>query len=158
MVAVFRQRRAQPGHIQRRGLGPGMGVPARQHNRRIAAQGLLQPLAAYVAFGKSDENQRDAPPLPLDQCIGGQRCGQGHHRDGRTRHTGVPQHRIHRIADAHRQVALGGQRLGGRDDARVILDQHRIGIGSARIDTQQNRHELSVFRCYLEQAEAVVRR
>ena len=60
--------------------------------------------------------RRAAPAAELRQCAG----------DG--------------LVDADRQIASGGQRLGGRDDlVRLGIDHRRIGIGAAGVDAGEER-------------------
>ena len=43
---------------------------------------------------------------------------------------------IDRLADAERQVVLGGERLGGGDDATLLVVKDRVGVGAAGIDSE----------------------
>ena len=86
-----------------------MIMPARQCNDRIATQRLGQAGAGQFGGVKSDEHKGNTAPLPLDQGIGGQRCGQRHQRHIGGRNPGLRQHRIHRPTHTQRQIGAGGQ-------------------------------------------------
>ena len=70
------QRCGQCGKIKRGHFGPGMSMPTRQGNDRIAAQGLGQAGAGQFGRIKADKDQRHTAALPFDQRIGGQGGGQ----------------------------------------------------------------------------------
>ena len=78
LIAQFRHLALQRGQIQRRRLGPGMGMAAIGKDDRIALQRLGQTAALQIAGVKADEDQCNAPTLPLDQGIGGKGRGQRH--------------------------------------------------------------------------------
>ncbi len=142
----FGHLRLKRGQVQRRGLGARVGVAAVQKDDRVTLQRLGQAAALHVAGVEADEDQRDAAALPLDQRIGGQRGGQRHQVDVRRPHPRRRQRRIHRAADAHRQVGPRGQGLRLAQDAvRGLVQDHGIRIGAARVHAQKEGHSVPPF-------------
>ncbi len=89
-----------------------------------------------IRSAKPDIDQRHAAALPLDQRVGRQRGGERSHGDLARRYTGLRQHRADRIAHANSQIGASRQRLSRGDHLCLIADQHRVGIGAARVHTQ----------------------
>jgi len=73
------QKRDQRVFVQRGKLCACVVMSAAQDQIGITVQGLCQPVRLKVTFFETDIDQRHAPALPFDQCIGRQRGGQRRH-------------------------------------------------------------------------------
>jgi hypothetical protein len=79
--------------------------------------------------------------MALDHRIGRKRRRHRDQPDAAGRRWFEPLERPpQRLVDPERQVAPGGQRLGGgRHPPAFAVDQHRIGVGAAGIDAGKKR-------------------
>ena len=136
----------QGGRVERCGLGPRVGVAARDRDHGGVADRLFQPGARAFLVGKADQDQRGLGCLPLDQRVGGKRRRQRGHLDPRRRIRHGAQHGVDGQADPDGQVGPRGQRLGlGQDFLAVVVEQDRVGKGAARVDAQEKCHARPVF-------------
>ena len=115
-------------------------VPTGDALHRHAGEGLGNAGALGHGCVKADQQHADRAAVALDHGVGGQRGG---HRDQRNilraQALGQGGNGLgNRIAHAQRQVALGGDGLGGGDDALATrLDDGGVGVGAAGVDANQ---------------------
>ncbi len=120
--------------VEGRPLAPGRFVAAGNQPHRIAAERHFEPAALEQIGSSADQQQAHGGAPALDQGVGGER--------GRDSDEGQVDRRAgedlgHRITDALGEVAVRRQRLGGPDDAPLIVEQDGIGVGPAGVDAER---------------------
>ena len=113
----------------------------------IAAQRIGDAGPGRGSVVEADEHQPHPSALSFHERIGGQRRGERDERDGAGFDSGALQNRPGRTPDSNREIVPRGERLRGRDDlSGLIVEQHRVGIRAAGIDSEQDGHGRTVNR------------
>ncbi len=135
-VGVACDRGAGGGLVEGRLLVAQGAVAAGDEGQGIAADGGRQGGALEGLLVVADQQQADRVALALDHRVGRQGGGEGDqpHVLGRP----PVEDAFHDLADAERQVVLGGQRLGRGHDARGLVVENGVAIGAAGIDSQKH--------------------
>ena len=130
--------RAHGIEIERCLLVAGGAVAAGDEDHRIGSERLAQAGAFEDAGRLAHQQQTDRAAVALDQGVGCQRRRKRHqhHRLGRR----FTQHRVHRAAHADGEILACRQRLGRAQHALAIIEQHRVGVGSAGVYSEQDGH------------------
>ena len=133
---VFKDR--CPGGLQIQRLPLRAVILMTTSNQGIAtsAQLALQVLRLPDPLLVADQQGADGRSVTLDDGIGSQRGGKRNQphigRLGR-------EDALHGLADADGQIVFGGQGFRRCQDAvGLILEQHRVGIGAAGINAENN--------------------
>ena len=132
--------RIQRFQVQWRSRFAVVVVPTGDALHRHAGECLGNAGALGHGSVKADQQHADRAAMALDHRIGGQRGGYRDQRNVlRPQARGQGGNRLgNRIAHAQRQIALGGDGLGGGDDALAAgVDDGGVGVGAAGVDANQ---------------------
>jgi hypothetical protein len=137
--AVLGESRGECCFIEREFLIAVVIVAAADDDEGHAGKGGFDAGTRDHGAVEADEDDADKPAVTFDHGVGGKRGGHGNQRDRRLP-GGVERLKraSHGFGDTNGEVAPGGERLGGGNDAMILSGNHRsIGVGAAGIDANK---------------------
>ena len=126
--------------IKRLCLITSMIMPPLKEQNRIARKRLGKAMTFKITLGKPDKDKRHAPALPFDKRIRGKRRRKRRQGDIAGGYICLCQDRRHCLADPLGKIMTRRKRLGRGKHLALVLDQNRIRIGAAGINTECYRH------------------
>ena len=115
-------------------------VAAGQNHHGVVLHGLAQPGPIEIGGLEPDRDETDAAAESLDDAVGGERGRHGHHADVGRRDPALADHGVEYGPDPLGQVGARRQGLGLGQHAALFVEQNRIRVGAAGVDSNQMMH------------------